>query len=346
MSKDWRSTLNFTDRVANLTRIEVALLSAGLASSTQDAQARARVSESEAYRSASSKDVYMSLAARHIQEATRTSFDGTSFEEAEREHALDDLVAGSGGISIGKYSGAKEHANGVFSTVYQATSLEVSDGAVKQLVALKVTHPSSMQPPHDSKREARILSAAASQNVLPLLGTFVTKDTDFVLIFPFLKCDLSQILRSGPLAPRRAKPILTDLMRALSHIHSLGIIHRDIKPSNILMRDGISPAILADFGIAWMPGDPTSEPADDKILDVSTTSYRPPELLFGNQKYDESLDMWSAGCVAAQVMGLGPRTLFDSGDLGSELALIKSIFSTLGTPDLTMWPVCISFDLP
>jgi hypothetical protein len=49
--------------------------------------------------------------------------------------------------------------------------------------------------------------------------------------------------------------------------------------------------------------------------------------------------MWAAGCVAAQLLGLGNRTMFDSGDLGSELALIKSIFETLGTPDLDVWPV-------
>ena len=77
-------------------------------------------------------------------------------------------------------------------------------------------------------------------------------------------------------------------------------------------------------------------------MDVGTTSYRPPELLFGKQWYDSSLDMWAAGCVAAQVVSLGSQTLFDSGDLGSDLALIKSIFSTLGTPDLKIWPVSLS----
>ncbi|CAD0112015.1 unnamed protein product [Aureobasidium uvarum] len=74
-------------------------------------------------------------------------------------------------------------------------------------------------------------------------------------------------------------------------------------------------------------------------MDVGTTSYRPPELMFGNQWYNTSLDMWATGCVVAQVVSLGSQTLFDSGDLGSDLALIKSIFSTLGTPDLEKWPV-------
>lgn len=96
--------------------------------------------------------------------------------------------------------------------------------------------------------------------------------------------------------------------------------------------------MIADFGIAWSPTDSASEPADSKILDVGTTCYRPPELLFGQSKYNEKLDMWAAGCVAAQVVYLNGKTLFDAGDLGSELALIKSVFQTLGTPDDEIWP--------
>ena len=89
-----------------------------------------------------------------------------------------------------------------------------------------------------------------------------------------------------------------------------------------------------------MEGDPESEPSEAKITDVGTTCYRPPELLFGNTAYDSSLDMWAAGCTVAEAL-LGPRkTLFDAGPLGSELALIASIFKTLGTPTTTTWSVC------
>jgi cyclin-dependent kinase len=98
------------------------------------------------------------------------------------------------------------------------------------------------------------------------------------------------------------------------------------------------PAVIADFGIAWSSSDPSSESAESKILDVGTTCYRPPELLFGHSGYTAKLDMWAAGCVAAQIVCLNGQTLFDAGDLGSELALIKSIFQSLGTPDLDVWP--------
>lgn len=115
----------------------------------------------------------------------------------------------------------------------------------------------------------------------------------------------------------------------------------------------MGPAFLADFGIAWSPDDQASEPFDQKITDVGTTCYRPPELLFGHKAYGPEIDLWAAGCVVAECVrgGLGgieepsvkvgeaEWTLFDAGELGSELALVKSIFETLGTPGDETWPV-------
>lgn len=109
---------------------------------------------------------------------------------------------------------------------------------------------------------------------------------------------------------------------------------------------------LADFGIAWYAADPASEPAHSKITDIGTTCYRAPELLFGCRAYHEGIDLWSAGCVTAELLAHNARmenkapansdsawTLFNAGDLGSELALVKSIFETLGTPNEQTWPV-------
>jgi serine/threonine protein kinase len=210
----------------------------------------------------------------------------------------------------------------------------------KELVALKVTTPSMMEPPHDSLREARILALAASQHVLPLRETFREAGSHFVLVSPFMPYDFDNVLKDRRPSNVQIRNTLKDLFSALAFIHARGIIHRDIKPSNILLKSVDGPAYLADFGISWAPDVAGSEPADGKITDVGTTCYRPPELLFGNKSYNCSLDLWAAGCTVAEALAPGCPTLFDSGELGSDLALIQSMFSKLGTPNLTIWPVC------
>lgn len=212
--------------------------------------------------------------------------------------------------------------------------------AKSKAVALKVTTPSTMAPPHDSRREAMILTLAASDRVIQLLETYRADGSHFVLVFPFMPYALNDLLHENRLSTPQIKSCLKDLFTALDYIHGKEIIHRDVKPSNILLRSLDGPACLSDFGIAWAPTVPGTESTDSKITDVGTTCYRPPELLFGNTRYGCSLDLWSAGCTVAEALDPDHATLFDSGELGSDLALIQSMFKKLGTPNLEVWPVC------
>lgn len=227
------------------------------------------------------------------------------------------------------------------STVFKAQAKDRN--APVQIVALKVTHPAMMMPPHNSEREARLLVKARSEHVVPLLDTIHEPGGQFILVFPFLRQDLENLLRSGRLDKRQTSMVFEGIFQALEHIHGLGMIHRDVKPSNILLKGMYGPVYLADFGIAWDPADKDSEPADSKITDVGTTCYRPPELLFGHQSYDASLDMWAAGCVVSEMVKDDHSPLFDAGPLGSELGLIKSIFTTLGTPNDETWPSALRY---
>ncbi|KAF2237494.1 kinase-like protein [Viridothelium virens] len=307
-------------------------------------------------------------------------------------------------LRIGKYTNAIHHRSGLFSTIYKALSPDDPPA----LVALKVINPSSVQPPHDCHREARLLRLAASNHIIPLLTTFPQPGGLLVLSFPYMPYDLQTLLHppassiassSLPILsiPQR-KSLIHDLLSALAHLHSLSLLHRDLKPSNILLRSPGGPAVLADFGIAHHPADPSSaatEPEGKLVTDIGTTCYRAPELLFGCTWYGAGVDLWALGCVVAEVLTWGGRqvgaatpaaslsvasssgvadwrdggdvdadadagvnasvgdmrahwrthgTLFTSGELGSDLALLLSIFRHLGTPSPeTTWPEARTF---
>ena len=244
------------------------------------------------------------------------------------------------GLKIGEYERATFYRDGQTSTIYKARapSSTPEHAFSSKVVALKYTVLTAQGPPHNSAREARLLQEAKHEHVIPLLDSFYAKPGHLVLIFPFMHLDLQTLLRQKDLSANESVEVIRSLFAALAHVHALGMIHRDVKPSNILLQSRKGPLYLADFGIAWSPRDRDSEATAKKITDVGTTSYRPPELLFGHAAYDTSLDIWAAGCVVAEMVRPSHQQLFDAGPLGSELGLIKSMFSTLGTPTDETWP--------
>lgn len=253
----------------------------------------------------------------------------------QHENDFEEPEASTGEV-IGQYRSCFHHFDGIHSTIYKS---KLEDGTLR---AVKVTVPYMMTAPHDARREARLLREAAHANIIPLIETFNLDGGRFVMVLPFMRYDFEKLLRRDMVTAAQTRSILRDLFRALAHIHDMGILHRDIKPSNILMDSPNGPAYLADFGVSWKEGDAGSEPPTEKITDVGTTCYRPPEILFGFKGYGTALDMWAAGCVVAEAIAVGHRQLFDSGPVGSDLSLIFSIFKQLGTPDEQRWPVSIT----
>lgn len=263
--------------------------------------------------------------------------------------------------AIGPYTNPTYYADGANSTVYKSVipsdhcnfptpSRHLTPAGLT--VALKVTTPSALSPPHDAYSEAKILKAILPhETILPLLETF-TLSSLFILVFPFYPYSLATppaVLQwDAETLSSFLKNTFKDIFSALAHLHKHGIIHRDIKPSNILFSHPLasSRAYLADFGIAWSESthSKAAEPLERKITDVGTTHYRPIELLFGYKAYGTELDLWAVGCVIAECYSndLGAdewHPFFDAGDLGSELRLIASIFQKLGTPTDESWPV-------
>ena len=121
---------------------------------------------------------------------------------------------------------------------------------------------------------------------------------------------------------------MKQILLGVYECHKNWVLHRDMKPSNLLLtKDGV--LRLADFGLAKVFGSP-----DRKYSPQSVTRwYRPPELLYGAEAYGPSVDIWSCGCILAEMM---LRRAYFPGE--NELDQLAKIFAALGTPTEDQWP--------
>lgn len=116
--------------------------------------------------------------------------------------------------------------------------------------------------------------------------------------------DLTQIIKSDqPLTEEHYKFFLYQLLRGLKYIHSAQIVHRDLKPRNLLVNSNCDLKIC-DFGLAR----PLFQNIKANILTeyVATRWYRAPELLLSANHYTTSVDMWSVGCIFAEMLQRKP----------------------------------------
>lgn len=183
-------------------------------------------------------------------------------------------------------------------------------------------------------REISILrELSRCPNVIQLLDVLKI-DGQIHLIFEWREWDLHRYLQAHQQVEEQSiASVMHQILNGLRSLHLHGVIHRDLKPGNILLDSSAKDVKIADFGLsrAILPGD-----CGHHILltkEVVTLNYRAPELLLGCQSYDEGVDMWSVGCIFAEI-ALGVR-LFD-GD--SEIDTLFKIFGLLGTPDDELWP--------
>ena len=136
----------------------------------------------------------------------------------------------------------------------------------------------------------------------------------------------------GGLPLEVSRAVLFQLLAGLNTCHERRYLHRDLKPQNVLVKR-TGETKLADFGLAR----PSAVPARQYTHEVVTLWYRPPEVLLGGEVYTAALDLWSVGCIFAE-MACG-RPLFP-GD--SEIDQMHRVFEGLGTPNEDTWSGCTS----
>ncbi|XP_022650679.1 cyclin-dependent-like kinase 5 [Varroa jacobsoni] len=226
-----------------------------------------------------------------------------------------------------KYERLEKIGEGTYGTVFKAKNKET-----QEIVALKRVRLDDDDEgvPSSALREVCLLKELPHKNIVRLHDV-LHSEKKLTLVFEHCDQDLKKYFDSlnGEIDPDVVQSFMYQLLRGLSFCHSNNILHRDLKPQNLLINKN-GELKLADFGLARAFGIPVR----CYSAEVVTLWYRPPDVLFGAKLYTTSIDMWSAGCIFAELANAG-RPLFPGSDVDDQL---KRIFKLLGTPSEDTWP--------
>ncbi|CAH8449336.1 unnamed protein product [Schistosoma bovis] len=226
-----------------------------------------------------------------------------------------------------KYEKLEKIGEGTYGKVYKARNRETHE-----IVALKRVRLENDDEgiPSSAFREICLLKELKHKNIVRLFDVLLS-ESRLTIVFEYCDQDLKKYFDScnGDIDQNTVKLFMFQLLRGLQFCHSHNVLHRDLKPQNLLINDN-GELKLADFGLARAYGIPVRQYS----AEVVTLWYRPPDVLLGAKLYTTSIDMWSAGCIFAEMSNAG-RPLFPGYDVDDQL---QRIFKLLGTPTESTWP--------
>lgn len=235
------------------------------------------------------------------------------------------------------YEDLSEIGQGSSGVVFKARDL-ANDGRFVAIKKFKVHLNDEGGVPASILREIgalRQLGLYGHENVIKLLdicnGPRLEREKQLLLyiVFEHMEMDLAEYLEKCPppgVPPERISHLMKQLLSGVDFLHTHRIIHRDLKPQNLLVNAN-GDLKIADFGLAKLYEERTAMTSV-----VVTLWYRAPEVLLGGS-YATPLDLWSCGCVMAEMYLRGP--LFKG---ETEVDQLKRIISVIGTPSESEWP--------
>jgi len=200
-----------------------------------------------------------------------------------------------------RYDYAKRLGEGISSVVYKAM-----DKQRNEHVALKMINLDNEEEgiPSTALREIAILTQLQHENIVKLYDV-VHHGKRLVIALEYCDLDLKEHMEnfnSGLMPSSMCKSVMHQLLKAVEYIHEQNVIHRDLKPQNVLIQKDKNNqnnvrVLLADFGLARELGIHVRSCTSE----VVTLWYRPPDVLCGSSNYGFSVDIWSLGCIFAEV---------------------------------------------
>ncbi|GBE86566.1 Mitogen-activated protein kinase SLT2/MPK1 [Sparassis crispa] len=220
----------------------------------------------------------------------------------------------------------RELGSGAYGFVISAAD-EISGEPVAIKMVTRATE--KIQLAKRALREITLLRHFAHENITGLIDVDCTPDLSEIYIFMEpMEADLHQIIKSGQtLTDEHVQYFVYQILRGMKFIHSASVIHRDLKPGNLLVNADCELKIC-DFGLSRGFNSAPDENPTAMTEYVATRWYRAPEIMLAYKGYNIAIDVWSIGCIFAELM-LG-RPLFKGKDYVDQL---NQILQVLGTPD-------------
>ncbi|CAK7337817.1 unnamed protein product [Dovyalis caffra] len=246
------------------------------------------------------------------------------------ENIAREVLAGLVPKSADSYDKLAKVGQGTYSNVYKARDRDTGKIVALKKVRFDTSEPESVK---FMAREITMLQKLDHPNVIKLEGLATSRmQYSLYLVFDCMQSDLTRIIsRPGErLTEPQVKCYMQQLLSGLQHCHERGILHRDIKASNLLI-DSNGMLKIADFGLANFFIPKPRRPLTSRVV---TLWYRAPELLLGSTDYGVGIDLWSAGCLLAE-MFIG-RPIMPG---RTEVEQLHRIFKLCGSPPEDYWKI-------
>jgi mitogen-activated protein kinase 1/3 len=128
--------------------------------------------------------------------------------------------------------------------------------------------------------------------------------TEVYLIQELMETDMHRVIRTQELSDDHCQYFIYQTLRALKAMHSANVLHRDLKPSNLLLNANCDLKVC-DFGLARSAAS-TDDNSGFMTEYVATRWYRAPEIMLTFKEYTKAIDVWSVGCILAEMLSSKP----------------------------------------
>ncbi|KAB2020315.1 hypothetical protein ES319_D07G060000v1 [Gossypium barbadense] len=263
--------------------------------------------------------------------------DGTFGEDASDDQSDSDVEELAGGMnmllgcrSVYEYERLNKISEGTYGVVFRARDKKT--GEIVALKKVKILDRRELEEfgfPLTSLREINILASFNHSSIVKVKEVVVDDHDNVYMVMEYMEHDLKALMESmkWPFSTSDVKCLMLQLLEGVKYLHDNWVLHRDLKTSNLLLSNQ-GELKICDFGMARQYGSP-QKPYTTKVV---TQWYRAPELLLGAKTYSTAVDMWSVGCIMAEMLAKQP--LFKG---TSEIDQLRKIFDTLGTPNEKIW---------